>query len=142
MFQVSICLSGLGKYLETVVKTELGCKVRSVELNVLQRSASHLASKTDIDEAKQIGQASVTAALSGETGVMMIFKRISNTPYSIKIESVDINLIANKEQPFPKAWINENENGIKNEAIDYILPLIQGDINIQKKYGLPVHINL
>ena len=135
-------LSGLGKYLETVVKTEIGCKVRSVELNVLQRCASHLASKTDIEESKQIGQAGVDAALNGETGVMMIFKRISNTPYSIEIESVDVKLIANKEQPFPNAWINENKNGIKNEAIDYILPLIQGDINIQKKYGLPVHINL
>ena len=135
-------LAGLGKYLENVVKSEIGCKVRSVELNVLQRCASHIASKTDIDEAMQIGRDAVKAALDGQTGVMLVFDRESNSPYKVKTKTAVINHIANVAKLFPLEWINEDKNGITQEAVDYFRPLIQGEVKIPMKNGLPVHIKI
>jgi 6-phosphofructokinase 1 len=133
-------LAGLGKYLEGVVKEKINCKVRSIELNVLQRCSSHIASKTDIEEAMQVGREAVKAALNGETGVMLTFERTSNSPYQITFNTAIIDNIANKEKFFPLEWINEDKNGITDEAIEYILPLIQGEIAIPMKNGIPVHM--
>lgn len=133
-------LAGLGKYLEGIVKSKMSCKVRSIELNVLQRCASHIASKTDIEEAMQIGGEAVKTALNGETGVMLTFERTSNSPYQIAFKTAVIDNIANKEKQFPIEWINEDKNGITDEAIEYILPLIQGEIAIPMKNGIPVHM--
>lgn len=133
-------LSGLGKYLEGFVKSKLKCKVRSIELNVLQRCSSHLASATDINEAALIGQDAVKAALNGKTGVMMVFKREDSENYKIFTDSVDVKLVANKEKKFPAEWINEQGNNIKDEAVKYFLPLIQGEREYKTKNGLPVHM--
>ena len=135
-------LAGLGKFLEGVVKHQIGCKVRSIELNVLQRCASHFASKTDLDEAMLVGRNAVIAALNGETGVMVAFVRTSNSPYTITTKTMVIDEIANKEKLFPPDWINENKNGITDEAVEYFLPLIQGEVSIPMKNGLPEHIKL
>ena len=135
-------LSGVGKALENIVRREIGCKVRSIELNVMQRCSSHICSKTDIDEAEQIGAAAVRAALSGETGKTMVFKRISDIPYVVKIEAADTSLVANKEKFLPSSWINERKNNVSAEAIKYFLPLIQGEVKIKMKNGMPVHFKL
>lgn len=132
-------LSGIGKLLENLITEKIGCKVRSIELNVMQRCSSHLASKTDIEEATLIGKAGVKAALSGETGKMMTFERVSNNPYKIEIGSVEAKLVANAEKTFPKEWITDNGTNISNEAIEYFLPLINGEVNIKTKNGMPVH---
>jgi 6-phosphofructokinase 1 len=71
-------LSGVGKALEKIVAKELKCKVRSIELNVMQRCSSHLSSKRDITEAERIAGAAVKVALDGHSGKMMIFKRVAN----------------------------------------------------------------
>ncbi len=84
-------LSGVGKYLEKLVGDNIGCKVRSIELNVMQRCSSHIASLTDITEAKEIGEAAVRAAMAGESGVMMIFRRISNNPYRVEIVTSSVD---------------------------------------------------
>ena len=135
-------LSGIGKYLEKIVSNELSCKVRSIELNVMQRCSSHISSKTDIEEAYSIGASAVEAFFKGESGKMMRFKRISDIPYSVKIEAVDASLVANKEKFFPKEWINEECNNIKDDAIKYFLPLIQGELDIKTKNGMPVHFKI
>ena len=132
-------LSGIGKGLENLVTEKIGCKVRSVELNVMQRCSSHLASKTDIDEAALIGSAGVKAALSGESGKMMTFERVSDNPYTIEIGMVDAKLVANAEKVFPSVWITENGTNISTEAHAYFLPLINGEVEIKTKNGLPVH---
>lgn len=132
-------LSGVGKCLERVVAREIGCKVRSIELNVMQRCSSHICSKTDIDEAEEIGSAGLVAALSGETGKMMYFKRVSNMPYAVTIEMTDASEVANKEKMFPKEWINSAQNNVRAEAQKYFLPLIQGEVKIKMKNGMPVH---
>ena len=135
-------LSGVGKILEQLVSENIGCKVRSIELNVMQRCSSHICSKTDIDEAEMIGAKAVEAALSGISGHMMYFKRISNSPYMVTVESVDAHSVANKEKFFPKKWISPQKNDIMPEAINYFLPLIQGEIHIAMKNGMPVHFKL
>lgn len=135
-------LSGIGKGLENLVTEKIGCKVRSVELNVMQRCSSHLASKTDIDEAALIGAEGVKAALAGETGKMMTFERVSDNPYTIEIGMVDAKLVANAEKVFPKEWITENATSISSEAHAYFLPLINGEVKIKTQNGLPVHFKI
>ncbi len=135
-------LSGVGKYLEKLVGDEIGCKVRSIELNVMQRCSSHIASLTDITEAKEIGEAAVRAAMAGESGVMMIFRRISNNPYRVEIVTASVDGVANKEKLFPAEWINAEGNNVTVDALDYFLPLIQGELEIEYRNGIPVHFRL
>lgn len=135
-------LSGVGKALEQLVRDEIGCKVRSIELNVMQRCSSHICSKTDIDEAELIGSEAVKAAMSGESGVTMVFRRISDKPYVITIETADTSLLANKEKFFPEKWISSGGNQVSDDAIKYFLPLIQGEVNIAMKNGMPVHFKM
>ena len=137
-----VALSGVGKQLEKIVANKFGVKVRSVELNVMQRAASHIASLTDIDEAEKIGSAAVTAALNGETGKMMAFRRVSNTPYNIVIDSVPAEMVANNEKAFPGEWINAEQNNVTDDALTYFLPLIQGELNLKTKNGLPIHYKI
>lgn len=132
-------LSGVGKALEKIVSEEIGCKVRSIELNVMQRCSSHLSSKRDITEAERIGGAAVKAALNGYSGRMMIYKRVKNHPYNIRIEHVDVRDVANKVKYFPREWINETKNNVTEEAIEYCMPLIQGEQNFIMHNGLPKH---
>ena len=135
-------LSGVAKALEKVVKRELKCKVRAIELNVMQRCSSHLSSKRDITEAERIGGAAVKTALDGISGVMMTFYRVANQPYNIRIDYVDVNRVANKVKYFPTEWICENGHDVTQEAINYSLPLIQGEQNIRIKNGIPQHFIL
>ncbi len=136
-------LSGIGKYLEKYTSEHIGCKVRSIELNVMQRCSSHIASLTDIEEAERIGRAAISAALTEKkSGVMMTFKRISNNPYRVEIVTADINKIANREKKFPREWINTEGNNVTIDALNYFLPLIQGEPEIEYRNGIPVHFRL
>ncbi len=132
-------LSGVGKFLERLVAKEIGCKVRSVELNVMQRCSSHICSKTDIDEAERIGRHALRAALDGETGKMMYFRRVSQMPYAVTIEMTDAKNVANLEKMFPQKWINAEQNQVTDAAIAYFLPLVQGEVDICMRNGMPVH---
>ncbi|MBP1544567.1 MAG: 6-phosphofructokinase [Oscillospiraceae bacterium] len=136
-------LGGIGKKLEKYTAAHIGCKVRSIELNVMQRCSSHIASLTDITEAERIGREAVAAAIErGESGVMMCFKRISNNPYRCEIVSAEIAKIANQEKKFPREWINLEGNNVTIDALNYFLPLIQGEPEIEYRNGIPVHFRL
>lgn len=135
-------LSGVGKLLENVIRERMNCKVRSIELNVMQRCSSHICSKTDIDEAERIGEQAVIAAIEGKTKQMMTFVRVNEQPYMIDIGSVDASFVANHEKLVPQNWINDEHNDVNSCAIDYFLPLIQGEVNIEMKNGMPVHFKL
>lgn len=137
-----VALSGVGKQLEKLVEEKFSVKVRSIELNVLQRCASHISSLTDITEAESIGSAAVVAALKGQTGKMMTFRRVSDAPYTLTIEATDTANVANKEKNFPKEWINDEGNNVKDDALPYFLPLIQGEQKLKMKNGLPVHFKI
>ncbi len=128
-------LGGAGKALENLVAEKIGCKVRSVEINVLQRAAAHFSSKTDIEESFKIGKAGVTAALKGVSGNMMIYKRKKGSDYKIEISSMDINEIANKEKMLPENYITKND--VTDKFIKYAAPLIVGENKIKTKDGIP-----
>lgn len=130
-------LSGAGKVLERAVHEELGYKARAIELNTPQRSAAHIASLTDINEAEEIGRAGVCAALSGETGKMMVFERTGD--YAIEIRSALTEKIANAEKKVPPGYIRGN-NDITPEFLKYARPLIQGETRTVFENGLPKHI--
>lgn len=132
-------LSGIGKYLEQAVRKEFGCKVRSIELNVMQRCSSHIASLTDIREAEEIGGAGVRCALKGESGKVMVFRRIKDEPYTVVIEPAPAESIANREKYLPSSYINEAGNNINEKALSYFMPLIQGEPNIIMQNGIPAH---
>lgn len=135
-------LSGIGKYLEDAVRSEIGCKVRSVELNVMQRCSSHICSKTDIDESEAVGAAGVRCALSGETGRVMIFRRVSDMPYTVVIESANSGDIANKEKFLPADFLTPSGNNIADGALSYFLTLIQGELNLVMEMGVPRHFTI
>jgi 6-phosphofructokinase len=133
-------LSGTARVLADIVHEKFGWKVRSIEFSLLQRCAAHLASQTDLTEAEQIGTAGVETAIKGETGVMMYFKRVSQNPYKVEILYHDISKIANVEKTVPREWINEEGNDITSEAIEYMLPLIQGECKVRFENGLPIYL--
>ena len=135
-------LSGVGKCLENIVRREIKCKVRSIELNIMQRCSSHISSKTDIEEAEQIGMAAVDAALSGFTGRVMVIERVSDNPYTVIINSVDAADVANRVRYFPPEWINAQGNNVTDKAVKYILPLIQGSQDIHYRNGIPMHFRI
>ncbi|MCL1904103.1 MAG: 6-phosphofructokinase [Oscillospiraceae bacterium] len=135
-------LAGLGKLLEHEISDNLGCKVRSVELNVCQRCAAHTASETDLNEAEEIAAAAVQTALKGKSGVMMTIRRVSNIPYKVEYIPVCVKLCANRERLFPLDWISSEGNDILAEVNDYFLPLIQGEVKIKYDNGIPVHFRI
>ena len=131
-------LSGVGKYLEQLIHARIGCKVRSIEVNLMQGCAAHLASQTDLDEAEQIGRAAVKRALDGASGEMMIFRRVSDHPYQIEIDSYPIGQIANKAAMVPDTMLDLDNSSCREKAADYLLPLIQGDVpQIKDENGMP-----
>ena len=130
-------LSGIATALSKIVKNEIGCKVRAIELNVMQRCSSHVSSLVDLDEAQLIGEEAVKTALEGKSGVAMVFKRVSDAPYAVDIDSVDVTLVANKVKYFPAEWITADGHDVTDAAIEYALPLIQGEPDLIMKNGLP-----
>lgn len=135
-------LSGTGKYLEHLIHDTIGCKVRSVELNVLQRCASHCASLTDIQEAFTLGKLGVDYALEGVTGHMVRLVRTADEPYTVEYSVEDINKIANEERMVPVEWINEAGNDVTEDMVRYMRPLIQGECNPKYRGGLPQYLFL
>lgn len=125
-------LTGCGKFLENQVKAKLGVKVRSVELNVTQRCASNLLSKTDLEEAFNVGAEGVKSAIAGETAKMICM--IREGEYNISYVPVDVSSISNAEKVFPSEWII-NGKDISDEFLTYILPLISGEVNLPMENG-------
>ena len=132
-------LSGTGKMLENIVREKIGCKVRSVELNLPQRCASHCASLTDLEESVKVGRAAVKCAESGESGKMMCFER-ADGGYDVNCVPRDIHEIANMIRFVPREFINERGNNVTDECLEYIIPLICGEVTPVYKNGLPVHL--
>lgn len=134
--------SGTGKVLESMVYQEFKCKVRSIELNVLQRCAMHIASRVDLDESFEIGRCAVKTSINGQTGVMMIFNRTNQSPYTIECDYKNVSDIANLEQRIPVEWINKEHNDITQELYDYLNPLIQGEVALTYENGIPQYIDI
>lgn len=135
-------LNGAGKTLEYLLNDRLDVKVRSIELNVLQRCAMHIASAADIDESFASGQKAVQLADEGVTAAMVTMRRTSDAPYTITYESAPINGIANEVKSVPVEWINEAGNDVTEDVISYLTPLISGEVSIPYKNGVPVYLDV
>ena len=135
-------LAGTADYLAGFLAAELGCKTRSVELSTLQRSASHVASRVDINEAFMVGGAAVKAADEGDTGKMVVIDRVSDDPYMSAAGIYDVHKIANNEKVVPRNWVNKDGSYVTQEFVNYVEPLIQGDYQPFMVNGLPQHLVL
>lgn len=131
-------LGGLALKLAYAVKTHTCAKVRGIELSLLQRCAAHISSQTDIDEAFLAGKTAVDHAIAGESGKIVGFKRVyENGQYICDTELLPLTCVANEEKKVPREWINTAGNGVTQEFIDYVLPLIQGENKRITENGLP-----
>ena len=135
-------LSGTSRYLSDLIHDRLNCKSRAIEFSTLQRCASHLASRTDVNEAYAVGGAAAAAAFAGETGKMISLKRISNYPYQCITEAVDVQKVANLEKKVPLDWITPDGMQVTAAFEEYARPLILDEVTPVYVNGTPRHIRL
>ena len=135
-------LAGTGKALELAVKDAIGCKVRSIELNLPQRCASHIASQTDLSESVGVGAYAVECAANGITGEMMSIQRKTGAPYAVEFGHADVSAIANQIRTVDDAYINADGNHVTDACCAYLLPLIVGEAAVEYENGLPKFITL
>lgn len=130
-------IAGSARALEQLIREKIGCKVRAIELNLMQRAAAHIASETDIVESVMLGQKAFTCAVNGETGKMAAIKRLSDNPYRVEFTSVPVSEVANHEKVVPMEWITPEGNDVTEEMMAYLRPLIRGQVNIKYENGIP-----
>jgi ATP-dependent phosphofructokinase / diphosphate-dependent phosphofructokinase len=136
-------LGGVAPVLAALVKEKLGYKYHWALPDYLQRSARHLASKTDADQAYAVGKTAVEYALAGRNAVMPVIVRTSDAPYRWKIEPAPLSKVANHEKKMPKGFITRDGFGITAAARRYLSPLIQGELPPPYgKDGLPRYATL
>ena len=135
-------LSGTSRYLSELIHDKLQCKSRAIEFSTLQRCASHLASRTDVNEAYAVGGAAAAAAFAGESGRMIALKRVSNYPYQCITESVDVQQVANLEKKVPLEWITPDGMQVTEAFEEYARPLILDEVTPVYVNGTPRHIRL
>jgi ATP-dependent phosphofructokinase / diphosphate-dependent phosphofructokinase len=135
-------LGGVAPVVANLVRDKLGYKYHYAVADYLQRSARHIASKTDVDQAYAVGKAAVQFGLAGKTAVMPVIKRTSDDPYRWKIESAPLSKVANKEKMLPKRYITKDGFGITASARRYLAPLIRGEDYPPYVNGLPKYVTL
>ena len=134
-------LGGVAPVLAQMISS-IGLKNHWAVSDYLQRSARHISSKTDLDQAYAVGKKAVEFALGGKNAVMPVIKRLSDKPYKWKIESASLSKVANVEKTLPKGYISKDGFGVTRKGLDYLRPLIQGETPISYKDGIPVVANL
>ncbi len=136
-------LGGVASYLAGRVNHELGLKVHWTLPDYLQRSARHLASKSDWDQAQAAGKAAVQFALKGQNAVMPVIVRTSDSPYRWKIEAAPLTKVANHEKKMPNNFLRKDGYGITAAARTYLEPLIRGEAYPPYgRDGLPTYVSL
>ena len=125
-----------------MIKHDLGYKFHWGVLDYLQRSARHLASAVDVQQAYALGVAAVELALAGKNAVMPIIVRESDEPYQWRIGEANLASVANIEQGMPRDYIDASGFGITEKARRYLLPLIQGEDYPPYKDGVPDYVVL
>jgi len=135
-------VAGVGKNISDYLHEELDIKTKAIELNILQRT-SMLISETDAREAYQLGYKAVEYGLEGHSGVVSTLYRDEEADdYRVIYDYVAVETIANKEKKIPSDWFNEKDNSFDQKLIDYLEPLIKGEIRQEMVDGLPAFITL
>ncbi len=136
-------LGGVAPVVAGLVKDKLGYKYHWAVSDYLQRSARHVASKTDVDQAYAMGKAAIELAIKGESGVMPVIERVSDDPYKWKSGVAQLSRMANKEKMMPKKFIAKDGMGITAAARRYLAPLIRGeDYPPYDRAGLPKYVRM
>ncbi len=135
-------LGGVAPKIGDLISKKLKIKYHWAVSDYLQRSARHLTSKTDIDQAIAVGKLAAKFALNGQSGVMPIIRRLSDEPYEWDLAEGHLNDIANKEKKVPDEYISDSGFGISPLGKRYLLPLIQGECFPKFMNGLPLYEQL
>lgn len=135
-------LGGVAPVIAGMVRDNLGYKYHYAVADYLQRSARHIASAVDVQQAYAVGKAAVEFALQGKTAIMPVIRRVSDKPYRWRIESAPLSRIANKEKMVPKRYISSDGFGITPAARRYLAPLIRGENYPPYINGLPSYVTL
>ncbi|QOC22827.1 6-phosphofructokinase [Wenzhouxiangella sp. AB-CW3] len=120
-------LGGVGPMIAELITDQLGFKNHWAVADYLQRSARHIASQTDLEHARAVGEAAVELAVEGQNGVMPVIRRISDHPYRWTTEAASLERIANQEKTLPDHFISEDGFGITPACREYLAPLIRGE---------------
>jgi 6-phosphofructokinase 1 len=133
-------LGGVAETLKNVIQDEVGIKSRYIKSGIAQRNGIHFASRTDRDEAYLVGQKAVQHAAEGTSGLMVTLERKSDAPYECGTGLIELDVVANGEKMVPREYINDEGNGVTQAMLDYVAPLLQGEVDIQVgDDGLPVY---
>lgn len=135
-------LGGVAPLLAHMVQSELNLKPHYAVADYLQRSARHIASKLDVEQAYAVGAAAVKLALRGHTAVMTTIERVSDQPYRWRVGTVPLHKVANKEKKLPRSYISRDGFHITAACREYLTPLIQGEAPPPFKQGLPDYVTL
>jgi ATP-dependent phosphofructokinase / diphosphate-dependent phosphofructokinase len=135
-------LGGAAPVVANMIKDALGYKFHWAVADYLQRAARHIASKTDVKQAYELGRVAVQLAVKGHNSVMPTVDRISDTPYKYKIGYADLKDVANVEKFMPKSFISKDGFGITDKCRKYLEPLIQGEDYPKYEGGLPIYVTL
>jgi len=135
-------LGGVAPALASLVKSNLGYKYHWAVPDYLQRSARHIASKTDVEQAYAVGKAAVELALKGHNAIMPTIVRKSDAPYKWTIGEAPLAQVANVEKKMPRDFITADGFGITGKARTYLAPLIRGEDYPPYKDGLPQYVQL
>ena len=135
-------LGGVAPLLAQLIKAELGYKYHWAVADYLKRSARHLASRTDVEQAWALGKAAVELALAGQHAVMPAIRRLSDAPYRWDIAAVPLLQVANVEKKMPREFISEDGFHISDACRAYLTPLIEGEDYPPFRSGLPDYVRL
>jgi ATP-dependent phosphofructokinase / diphosphate-dependent phosphofructokinase len=135
-------LGGAAPVVANMVKQAQGHKFHWAVADYLQRAARHIASKTDVKQAYELGEAAVQLALKGHNAIMPTIERLSDVPYKYKIGVAQLSEVANVEKFMPRDFITEDGFGITPACKRYLLPLIQGEDYPKYQDGMPIYATL
>jgi 6-phosphofructokinase 1 len=135
-------LGGVAPALAAMVKEAHGYKYHWALADYLQRSARHIASRVDVEQAYAVGRAAVELALAGKNAVMPVIRRKSSKPYRWNIGSISLDQVANREKMVPRHYITADGLGITAACRNYLAPLIGGEAYPPYKHGIPAYTTL
>jgi len=135
-------LGGAAPVVANMIKDAHGYKYHWAVADYLQRSARHIASKTDVEQAYALGKAAVEMALAGDNAIMPTVVRLSDDPYAWEIGKADLADVANVEKMMPAEYISEDGFGITDACRRYLVPLIEGEDYPPYEKGMPKYVRL
>jgi 6-phosphofructokinase 1 len=135
-------LGGVAPVIANLISAKLGCRCHWGVPDYLQRSARHIASETDLQQAYAVGRAAVEFAVAGKNAVMPAIRRLSDAPYRWDIIAAPLSEVANQEKLLPPGYISADGFGITASARRYLAPLIVGEAYPPYKNGLPDYVKL